>query len=99
MTAMKAATDNADELAKSLTIVYNKKRQAAITQEICEISAGAMSLEGKEDASGPPLGIFDNEDTVGVDFLQELEDGSLPDEPAEPEGPDSRPTEILEEAL
>merc|ERR1719330_1925228 len=51
MTAMKAATDNADELAKSLTIVYNKKRQAAITQEICEISAGAMSLETKEDAS------------------------------------------------
>merc|ERR1719330_277307 len=98
MTAMKAATDNADELAKSLTIVYNKKRQAAITQEICEISAGAMSLETKEDASGPPLGVFDNEDTVGVDFLQELEDGSLPDEPTEPEGPNERP-KIDEEAF
>merc|ERR1711870_212021 len=100
MTAMKAATDNANDLEKRLTIVYNKKRQAAITQEICEISAGAMAIETKEDASGPPLGVFDNEDTVGVDFLQELEDGSIPDEPAEPAGPDSRPTEdMLEEAF
>merc|ERR1712176_19364 len=100
MTAMKAATDNANDLEKRLTIVYNKKRQAAITQEICEISAGAMAMESKEDASGPPLGVFDNEDTVGVDFLQELEDGSLPDEPPEPAGPDERPTEdMLEEAF
>merc|ERR1711948_16814 len=100
MTAMKAATDNANDLEKRLTIVYNKKRQAAITQEICEISAGAMAMEAKEDASGPPLGIFDNEDTVMDDFMQELEDGSIPDEPAEPAGPDSRPTEdMLEEAF
>merc|ERR1712066_772889 len=34
MTAMKAATDNANDLEKRLTIVYNKKRQAAITQEL-----------------------------------------------------------------
>merc|ERR1712151_570574 len=100
MTAMKAATDNAADLVAKLTTVYNKKRQTAITQEICEISAGAMAMETKEDASGPPLGVFDNEDTVGVDFLQELEDGSIPDEPAEPAGPDSRPTEdMLEEAF
>merc|ERR1712050_257558 len=100
MTAMKAATDNAAELEKRLTIVYNKKRQAAITQEICEISAGAMAMESKEDSTGGSLGVFDNEDTVGVVFLQELEDGSLPDEPAEPEGPDYRPTEdMLEEAF
>jgi len=99
MTAMKAATDNAADLEKRLTIVYNKKRQAAITQEICEISAGALALESKEDATGGSLGVFDNEDTVGVDFLQELEDGSLPDEPAEPEGPDYRPAEALADAF
>merc|ERR1712061_700934 len=45
MTAMKAATDNAEDLAKKLTTVFNKRRQAAITQEICEISAGALCLE------------------------------------------------------
>merc|ERR1712217_558704 len=44
--AMKAATDNAEELAAALLIVFNKKRQAAITQEICEISAAALALEG-----------------------------------------------------
>lgn len=99
MTAMKAATDNAGDLEKKLTIIYNKKRQAAITQEICEISAGALALEGKDNPSGPPLGVFDNEDTVENDFMQELEYGSLPDSPAEPEGPDSRPTEVLEEAF
>jgi len=98
MTAMKAATDNAADLEKRLTIVYNKKRQAAITQEICEISAGAMAMESKEDKTGGNLGVFDNEDTVGVDFLQELEDGSLPDEPAEPDGPDYRPAEALMDA-
>merc|ERR1719287_157566 len=38
MTAMKAATDNAEELGKTLTMLYNKKRQAAITQELCEIT-------------------------------------------------------------
>merc|ERR1719362_1309371 len=100
MTAMKAATDNADDLQKRLTTVYNKKRQAAITQEICEISAGAMAMESKQDSTGGALGVFDNEDTVGVDFLQELEDGSLPDEPEEPEGPNYRPAEsMLEEAF
>merc|ERR1719511_217254 len=98
MTAMKAATDNAADLEKRLTIVYNKKRQAAITQEICEISAGAMAMEDKEDSTGGALGVFDNEDTVAGDFLQELEDGSFPDEPEEPEGPDYRPAEsMLEE--
>merc|ERR1740122_74241 len=98
MTAMKAATDNAADLEKRLTIVYNKKRQAAITQEICEISAGAMAMESKEDASGPALGVFDNEDTVGVDFLKELEDGGLPDEPQDPDGPaDRQAAELLAE--
>eukprot|EP00418_Pyrodinium_bahamense_P098394 CAMPEP_0179047722 /NCGR_PEP_ID=MMETSP0796-20121207/19342_1 /TAXON_ID=73915 /ORGANISM="Pyrodinium bahamense, Strain pbaha01" /LENGTH=434 /DNA_ID=CAMNT_0020744173 /DNA_START=75 /DNA_END=1379 /DNA_ORIENTATION=- len=100
MTAMKAATDNAEELAKKLTTVYNKKRQAAITQEICEISAGALCLEdSKDSAAGPALGVFDNEDTVGDDFMKEIEDGSIPDTPPEPAGPDDRPAVLLEGAF
>ena len=38
---MESATDNADELAGQLTLQYNQARQAAITQEITEIVAGA----------------------------------------------------------
>ena len=45
MTAMKSATDNADELIDSLTLSYNRARQAAITQEISEIVSGASALE------------------------------------------------------
>ncbi|MFJ9463424.1 ATP synthase F1 subunit gamma [Viridibacillus arvi] len=45
MTAMKSATDNANELISSLTLVYNRARQAAITQEITEIVGGAAALE------------------------------------------------------
>lgn len=45
MTAMKAATDNANELIKSLDLLYNRARQAAITQEITEIVGGAAALE------------------------------------------------------
>lgn len=46
MTAMHKATDNAGELLKSLKLSYNKARQAAITNEILEISAGAEALKG-----------------------------------------------------
>jgi F-type H+-transporting ATPase subunit gamma len=42
--AMKAATDNADELIKSLTRAANSARQAEITQEISEIVGGANAL-------------------------------------------------------
>ena len=42
--AMKAATDNAEELIKSLSIVANKVRQAGITTEIMEIVGGAEAL-------------------------------------------------------
>ncbi|MGF1450592.1 MAG: ATP synthase F1 subunit gamma [Opitutales bacterium] len=42
MVAMKAATDNAKKLVQELTLSYNKARQAAITQEILEISAATM---------------------------------------------------------
>ncbi|PLR67869.1 MULTISPECIES: ATP synthase F1 subunit gamma [Bacillaceae] len=45
MSAMKNATDNAKELINSLTLSYNRARQAAITQEITEIVGGAAALE------------------------------------------------------
>ena len=44
MTAMKSATDNANDLAKELTLAMNKARQAQITSEISEIAAGAEAL-------------------------------------------------------
>ena len=44
MTAMHKATDNATELVKDLKLTYNKARQAAITNEILEIVAGAEAL-------------------------------------------------------
>ena len=44
MTAMNSASDNAKELMKSLTLSYNKARQAAITQEILEVVGGAAAL-------------------------------------------------------
>ncbi len=44
MVAMKSASDNAGNLIKELQLVYNKARQAAITQEISEIVAGAAAV-------------------------------------------------------
>jgi F-type H+-transporting ATPase subunit gamma len=44
MVAMKSATDNAGELIDELQLVYNKARQAAITQEISEIVGGAAAV-------------------------------------------------------
>ena len=44
MIAMKSATDNAGDLIDDLQLVYNKARQAAITQEISEIVAGAAAV-------------------------------------------------------
>ncbi len=44
MVAMKAATDNAGNLIGELQLVYNKARQAAITQELSEIVAGASAV-------------------------------------------------------
>lgn len=44
MTAMNNASDNASELVKTLTLSYNKARQAAITQEILEVVGGAEAL-------------------------------------------------------
>ena len=46
MTAMHKATDNAGDMKRSLTLQYNKARQAAITNEILEIVGGAEALNG-----------------------------------------------------
>ncbi|MCZ2258697.1 ATP synthase F1 subunit gamma [Sporosarcina sp. G11-34] len=45
MTAMKSATDNAGDLIDSLTLQFNRARQASITQEITEIVGGVAALE------------------------------------------------------
>ena len=44
MVAMKSASDNASTLIDELTLVYNKSRQAAITQELSEIVSGAAAV-------------------------------------------------------
>ena len=44
MVAMKSATDNAGKLIDELQLIYNKERQAAITQELSEIVAGAAAV-------------------------------------------------------
>lgn len=46
MTAMNNASENASELIRSLSLTYNKARQAAITQEILEVVGGATALQG-----------------------------------------------------
>ena len=45
MQSMQSASDNAGELAKTLSLQYNRARQAAVTQELLEIVAGAAALE------------------------------------------------------
>ncbi len=44
MIAMKNATDNAGDIIKELQLIYNKERQASITQEIAEICSGAAAV-------------------------------------------------------
>ena len=44
MVAMRNATDNANDLVQSLTLTYNKERQAAITREVTEIASAAEAL-------------------------------------------------------
>ena len=46
MTAMDKASENANELLRSLKISYNRARQAAITTELTEIVSGAAALNG-----------------------------------------------------
>ncbi len=45
MTAMDAATKNADEMMGRLRLRYNRARQASITSEVSEIVAGASAIE------------------------------------------------------
>jgi F-type H+-transporting ATPase subunit gamma len=45
MVAMKNATDNSKELARSLTLKFNKARQAAITAEVAEITGGMEAMK------------------------------------------------------
>ena len=47
MTAMDAATASAGDMIKELDLLYNRARQAAITQEITEIVSGAKSQQKK----------------------------------------------------
>lgn len=46
MSAMESATKNAGEMIKSMTLTYNKLRQASITSELIEITTGAEALKG-----------------------------------------------------
>lgn len=48
MTAMESSTGNAKEMLRELTIIYNRVRQAAITQEITEVASGARALKKKK---------------------------------------------------
>jgi F-type H+-transporting ATPase subunit gamma len=50
--AMKSATDNAEDLIKSLSIVMNRARQASITSEIMEIVGGAAALDDGDNIGG-----------------------------------------------
>ena len=52
MTAMNAADQNAEELLKDLSIQFNRARQAAITQEITEVSAGERAQRSKKEKEG-----------------------------------------------
>jgi F-type H+-transporting ATPase subunit gamma len=60
---MKAATDNADDLAKVLTRAMNRARQEAITTEIMEIVGGAEALvtEESHDLFGVDAGLVEVE--------------------------------------
>lgn len=55
MTAMDAATKNANEMIEELRLLYNSSRQAAITQEITEIVAGAKAFKRKKARKGESL--------------------------------------------
>lgn len=61
MAAMQSASDNAEELADKLTITYNRARQSAITNEICEIVAGASSVDGEKGGASKDLLAYEYE--------------------------------------
>eukprot|EP00951_Prasinocladus_malaysianus_P032909 scaffold322717_cov45-Prasinocladus_malaysianus.AAC.1 len=45
MAAMESSTQNASEMLEKLTLLYNRSRQAAITNELIEIISGASALD------------------------------------------------------
>ncbi len=47
MVAMRNATDNANEITRDLTLVYNNARQESITSELLDITGGVEALKGK----------------------------------------------------
>ena len=51
MTAMDSANRNAEKILSELSVQYNRVRQAAITQEITEVSAGARAQKAKKEAA------------------------------------------------
>jgi F-type H+-transporting ATPase subunit gamma len=82
MVAMKAATDNAREVAKKLEVIYNRKRQAAITAEVAEICAGASAVDemlGKGNVKD--LSVFDSDESITEEFMNEIEAGDTPEVP------------------
>jgi F-type H+-transporting ATPase subunit gamma len=52
MVSMKSATENAEEMIASLTLTYNKARQAAITKELLEVTTGADALRYAREVKG-----------------------------------------------
>ncbi len=62
--AMKAATDNADDLITTLTRVMNRARQDAITTEIMEIVGGAEALRAGSDDSGTFIETYEDPDAA-----------------------------------
>jgi F-type H+-transporting ATPase subunit gamma len=77
MTAMKAATDNAGEVSKKLTRLYNRKRQAAITAELCDIVGGCTALEDDGDDDTPE--VFEEPEELTEEFEAFMESGELPE--------------------
>ena len=69
MAAMQSASDNAEELADKLSITYNRARQSAITNEICEIVAGASSVGDSKSGAARDMLAFDYE--TGDEFEAE----------------------------
>jgi len=47
MVAMRNATDNAHEMIRDLTLIYNKARQESITSELLDITGGVEALRGE----------------------------------------------------
>jgi len=52
MVSMKSATENAEEMISSLTLTYNKARQASITKELLEVTSGAEALRYAKQKKG-----------------------------------------------